>query len=216
MNHFFPHCSFKDILMTSAGVVLIGMGSGLFRASLYGADPFTTMALGVSRFAGVSFGFCQLIVNIILLIPILILNRKLIGIGTILNMVFVGYISDFVVSFFPVADQIGIAMRLVILTAAIFLASYGVAVYMVPEQGVAPYDAVNLILSGSQKLHLSYRAVRIGCDTCCILTGLLFFCTSGGEPLSLVGIGTICNLVLMGPLIQLFREKIECRTVLQS
>lgn len=36
------------LAVMAAGVVCIGIGSGLFRYSGFGADPFTTMNLGIS------------------------------------------------------------------------------------------------------------------------------------------------------------------------
>ena len=44
---------------------------------------------------GISFGTCQLSMNLLLAVVVLLVNRRMIGLGTLGNMVLVGYVSDF-------------------------------------------------------------------------------------------------------------------------
>ena len=69
---------------------------GLLRLAAFGVDPFSCMNMGISGFLGMSFGNWQLIANILLLIVVFFTARSFIGLGTVVNMVFVGYIADFV------------------------------------------------------------------------------------------------------------------------
>ena len=62
----------------------------------FGVDPFSAMNLGISGFIGWSFGTWQLLVNAIILVVVFFQARSCIGAGTIINMVFVGYIADFI------------------------------------------------------------------------------------------------------------------------
>ena len=66
----------------------------LIRVNL-GTDPCSCMNLGISRVSGVSFGTCQLCFNLLLALVVVLVNRRLIGLGTLGNMVLVGYVCDF-------------------------------------------------------------------------------------------------------------------------
>ena len=190
------------------GVLCIGIGSGLFRYAGFGADPFTTMNLGISSLLNLSFGTWQLIMNIVLFLPVLFWGRKTVGWGTAANMVFVGYLSDASLSMMnSLLDESTLVMRLMIMIVAMVIASFGVACYIVPELGVAPYDALQLMIEQHSKGKISYRAARIGCDSLCIVIGIAALLAAGGKLFSLVGIGTICNVLMMGPVIQFFKER---------
>lgn len=190
------------------GVVCIGIGSGFFRYAGFGADPFTTMNLGISSLLNLSFGTWQLIMNAALFIPVLLWGRKTIGLGTAANMIFVGYLSDAILFIMNgLFNESTLAIRLMIMVVAMVIASFGVACYIVPELGVAPYDALQLMIEQHSKGKISYRAARIGCDGLCIALGVIAWLAAGGKLLSLVGIGTIGNVLMMGPIIQFFKDR---------
>ena len=78
------------------GILFIGLCVSFLRLSQFGVDPFSAMNLGISGFIGWSFGTWQLLVNAIILVVVFFQARSCIGLGTIINMVFVGYIADFI------------------------------------------------------------------------------------------------------------------------
>ena len=200
----------RRIAMMSGGVLCIGLGSGLFRHAGFGADPFTTMNLGISELLGLSFGTWQLIMNLLLFVPVLIWGRRTIGPGTAANMILIGYISDAVL--FMVngwLPQSGLSVRLILMVCAMLMASFGVACYIIPSLGVAPYDALQLMMEKYSHGRISYRSARIGCDAFCIMAGILAMILAGGDVASLIGIGTICNVLMMGPVIQFFKDRLS-------
>ncbi len=83
------------ILLMVTGILLIGLCVSFLRIAGFGVDPFSGMNLAISGFIGWSFGNWQLVINIVLLIIVFFTVRHCIGLGTIINMVFVGYIADF-------------------------------------------------------------------------------------------------------------------------
>ena len=99
------------IAMMLIGILLIGMCVASYRMSGFGVDPFSCMNLGISGFLGMSFGNWQLIVNVVLLIIVWFTVRHCIGLGTIVNMVFVGYTADFLCWLF--LDQFGLHVTIV-------------------------------------------------------------------------------------------------------
>ncbi|GEM_PF-1629467 len=57
------------------GILLVGLGVGLFRMAVSGCDPFTTMNLGISGLLGLQFGTLQLGVSVVLLLLIVVFRR---------------------------------------------------------------------------------------------------------------------------------------------
>ncbi|CDC58606.1 uncharacterized protein BN628_01759 [Ligilactobacillus ruminis CAG:367] len=131
----------------------------------------------------------QLLVNAIILVVVFFQARSCIGAGTIINMVFVGYIADFIcyVANDVVQIQMNLPLRILALLLAQLMASMGVALYMVADMGIAPYDSVAIIIEKltHQKIPLIYRmefwnvAAACQCNhSCsCILSGkILHWC----------------------------------------
>lgn len=77
------------------GVIIIGFGVSLLVRAGLGTDPFSCLNLGISKLTGKSFGTCQLIMNLILCLVPFIFSKKNLGIGTLINMILVGYTADF-------------------------------------------------------------------------------------------------------------------------
>ena len=138
----------KKMIYMIMGIILIGICVASYRLAVFGVDPFTCMNLGISGFIGMSFGNWQLIMNIAILIVAYFTVRHCIELGTVVNMVGVGYIADFIC--WIVNDQLGITMtlplRIVLLAIGMLFASLGVAMYMTADLGIAPYDSVAFII----------------------------------------------------------------------
>ena len=60
-----------------------------------GTDPFTCMNLGFSSVLHLSFGTWQILLNLGLFVVTVIFQRNLIGLGTFVNMIAIGYTADF-------------------------------------------------------------------------------------------------------------------------
>ena len=171
------------------GILFIGLCVSFLRLSQFGVDPFSAMNLGISGFIGWSFGTWQLLVNAIILVVVFFQARSCIGAGTIINMVFVGYIADFML--------------------AQLMASMGVALYMVADMGIAPYDSVAIIIEKLTHQKIPFHKARILSDVVVVIIGIIFVTASGEGIWSVVGIGTIVNACFNGPLIQFFKTKLE-------
>ena len=193
------------------GILLIGLCVSFFRLAGFGVDPFTAMNLGISGFIGLSFGTWQLIANIIILIAVFFIARSCIGAGTIINMIFVGYIADFVC--YLVQDYFGIPMtmtlRIPALVLAQLLASLGVAMYMLADMGIAPYDSVGIMIEKGTKGKIPFHKARVLSDITVVLVGIAFSMASGNGILAVVGIGTVINALCNGPMIQFFKNRIS-------
>lgn len=200
--------SLKRVTFMLVGIVLIGMCVAAYRMSGFGVDPFTCMNLGISGFNGMLFGTWQLIINIILLIIVFFTVRHCIGIGTIINMICVGYIADFLC--WILQDKMGFVTTLPIqiglLVIGTLFASVGCAMYMAAELGIAPYDSVAFIITKLTKDKVSFRMARIVSDITCVCIGVIFCIISHGRLSAIIGIGTLVNAFCNGPLIQFFKK----------
>lgn len=134
-----------------------------------------------------------------------------IGAGTIINMVFVGYIADFIcyVANDVVQIQMNLPLRILALLLAQLMASMGVALYMVADMGIAPYDSVAIIIEKLTHQKIPFHKARILSDVVVVIIGIIFATAFGAGIWSVVGIGTIINACFNGPLIQFFKTKLE-------
>ena len=183
------------------GVIIIGFGISLSVRAGLGTDPFTCFNMGLSKITGKSFGTCQLIMNLILFIFPLVFSRKDLGLGTLANMVLVGYTADFFKFMYSFLPEKSLVESFLLMVIGLFVTAYGVAMYMEGNQGVAPYDSLGVI--AANKLKKDYGVVRMIQDIICVVIGFFL----GGT----VGIATVLTALLMGYIITYYRKKIHAK-----
>lgn len=194
----------KRCVMMITGILFIGICVGAFRLSAFGVDAFTCMNLGISGFIHMSFGNWQLIMNGAILVLVFFTIRHCIGAGTIVNMVGVGYMADFICWLFQevLKVEMVLPLRIGALVIGCLFAGLGVSFYMVAEMGIAPYDSVALIIEKWTQGKIPFQYARVVSDVTVVIIGVVFCLLSGGELRLIIGIGTICNALFNGPLIQ--------------
>lgn len=201
----------KRTIYMLLGIILIGISVASYRLSGFGVDPFTCMNLGISGFIGLSFGNWQFIMNILILIIVIFTVRHCIGAGTIINMVFVGYIADFLC--WLMNDRLrfvaNLPLRIVMLGIGMLFASLGAALYMAADMGIAPYDSVAFIIMKLSKEKIPFKYGRILSDVTVMIVGVVFCLLAGSSVWTVVGLGTVLNSLCNGPLIQFFRIRLE-------
>ena len=177
------------VLWVTVANLILGLGIAMLRLSGFGTDPFTCMNLGVSSHLPVSFAVYQMIFNVLLFIPVFILDRKSFGIGALINMLLLGYFVEFFMFLFAavgitIEGMAGnMAMRIPALVVGILVLCFGVALYMACDLGAAPYDRLSVIVENYSHGKIKFRAARICMDLVSIAVGFL----TG----SIVGLGTI-------------------------
>ena len=153
------------------------------------------MNLGISGRLGISFGTWQLTLNVAMLLVVLRFAPELISAGTLVNMIFVGYIADFFIhvlgGLMPEAG-LTLAMRALIFVPVIAAFLLAASVYMTVDLGCAPYDALPLIIAAHTK-RLSYRTIRMCWDLGALSIGFVLGAT--------VGIATVVTGFCLGPAI---------------
>lgn len=197
----------KRVIMIVVGVILVSLGVGLLRLSQFGIDAFGSMNLGIAGCTPFSFGTVQLATSFLVLIPLLFLMRECVGMGTILGMILTGYGADFVC--WLVWDKLsvyaGIPGRIGFLIAGSIVVGMGLSFCLTAQLGVTPYDGVAPLIVKLSKNRLSFRAARSLSDISCVLIGIFLCLMSKQYVWHNVGIGTVCNALFNGTIINFFR-----------
>ncbi|MCK8606868.1 YczE/YyaS/YitT family protein [Apilactobacillus ozensis] len=201
--------NFINILLRSAmsfvGIAVLSMGAVFLQKAGLGMDPFTAMNIGFSNSLHMPLGTFQLMMNAVLFIIIFIFDRKQIGIGTILNMVLVGYEIQWFYNIYDMFIHINLNpfVMIVDVVAGLLLFSLGTSLYMSLSLGSAPYDAIAPIISSH--VNLKYKYIRSLQDIVFMVIALM------GH--GAVGIITIVVAFFAGPLINYWNTHISQQLV---
>lgn len=201
----------KRIIMSLVGVVICAISVAIFKVAAFGVDPFQSLMSGLDRLIPISFGTLYVIVNMALLIFSLIVDRRNIGLATFINMFLLGYITEYSYAFLcTVIPSPSVAVRLVCLAIGVVAICFSISLYMTADLGVSTYDAISIVMSDKWKA-AKFRYCRIATDLVCVVLGVISYLIAGGEISGIpafVGIGTMITAFFMGPLIELFSDKI--------
>jgi len=197
--------------MSLFGVIICAISVGIFKIAALGVDPFQSLMAGLDKLIPIRFGTLYVIVNAILLIFSLIVDRHNIGIATFINLFLLGYITEFTHNYLQtVITEPSIFVRIICLIVGIVVICFGSAFYMTADLGVSTYDAVAIVMSNKWKWG-KFKYVRIVTDFVCVFLGIICFILGGGNfsaiP-TIVGAGTIVTAFFMGPLIDFFNNKV--------
>ncbi|WP_296140822.1 YitT family protein [uncultured Anaerococcus sp.] len=161
-----------------------------------GVDSFTAFVSGIGNLLNMNFGTIYPIVNGIIIVIVLFINRSLIGITTVLNMGLIGFSADlfrqFLLTTFPNAN---LTLKFVIFILSLILMGLGISFYLNSDLGGGAYDAIQLIMTDKIK-SLQYKYSRIICDVISVIIGYI------GR--AVLGVGTVINAFLMGPIVSVF------------
>lgn len=197
----------KRVWMSVLGVLVCGISVGFLKRASMGIDPFQSLMSGLDAVIPIRFGTLYVLANVCLLLFSLVNDRSKIGMATVLNLLFLGYVVDFshktLLYLFPELSLMG---RVIMLIIGIVLLCLSSAFYFTADLGVSTYDAVALVAAEKWKI-APFKVCRIATDLICVILGSVLYLCSGkslaqlGE---LIGIGTIITAFFMGPLIDFF------------
>ena len=191
-----------------AGILCMGFFLSFLRAVGWGTDPYTFMNESIRLRLGWTLGNWQLLLNAVLFVLVVVVNRRLIGLGTVANWVLIGYTADFCnwlwtrcIPAAVFADAGFLWLKAAIFAAALFGFVVSAAVYMNAKLGLSPYDATAALVSAALP-RLPFAPVRIAYDALAVVVGLA---VTAGTGINLRGwlLGTLCMAVALGPVIQL-------------
>jgi uncharacterized membrane protein YczE len=170
-----------------AGLVLFGVSLALMVRADLGLGPWDVFHQGVADRTGLSIG---IVVNLtaVLVLLLWIPLRQRPGLGTISNVVLVGFVTDATLALLTTPGNL--ALRSAMLVAGILANAVATALYVGAGLGPGPRDG---LMTGLAARGHSIRLVRTSIEIAVLALGWLL----GGS----VGVGTVLYALAIGPLI---------------
>lgn len=160
--------------------IIIGYGIAQTKALNFGMAPWDTLGLGIVNITGMEFGkIIQLIGLAVVIFSVMIKIYP--GIGTILNMICIGFFVDLISKFNILISPDNYFLKIIVLFYALTVQSYGLYSYLKYEIGAGPRDG--LMVGLVQITGLSVKYIKTGIEAIVLIAGFLL----GGT----VGLGTI-------------------------
>ncbi len=187
----------RRLVQLNVGLLLYGMSTALLLRAGLGVDPWTALHQGLAGVLGLSVGNVSIVVSLLVLLLWIPLRQRP-GIGTLLDAVVVGLVTDATLAVCPRAE--GLWAQSGLLGAAVLLNAVATACYLGAGLGAGPRDG---LMTGLAARGHSLRATRTVIELSALGAGWLL-----GGP---VGVGTIAYAVLIGPLAQIFIPRLAIR-----
>ncbi len=174
------------------GFFYCSLGCVVILKSNLGLAPWDVLHQGISKVTGITIGQASISLGVIIVLMDIFLGQP-IGIGTVLNFIFIGLFMDLIIflDFVPVSENM--VFRIVELLLGIFFYSYGTYLYMKQGMGCGPRDGFMQILT--KRFNKPVSVIKNGIEIVAFVVGWLL----GGK----LGIGTIATALIMGVWLQL-------------
>lgn len=183
------------IAILLVGLSILAIGATTLIVSSIGADSFLVFVDGISTTFTIKTGTTIFIVNGVLLLIVLLLNRKVIHIGTVIVTLSIGPLINFICDLGMIPEPNSFTMSLIMTLIACFVTALGIAIYMFANIGLAPFEA--FIVSLQKRFKIRFAYMKIGCDVILFVGGWLL----GG----IIGVGSVMAILIFGPAIEFFR-----------
>lgn len=181
-----------DFMKMTFGFLLCALGVVMTINSKLGVSPWDVLHQGLANITPLTMGQASIIVGIIIVAISTFLGVK-VGVGTIANMLLIGYFIDLVMNlnFIPVSNNIftGIAMMI----AGMFLMAMATYLYIGCGMGCGPRDGLMIALVRITKKPI--WLVRGSIEISALIVGWML----GG----LVGIGTLITAFGIGHCVEI-------------
>jgi uncharacterized membrane protein YczE len=170
-----------------AGLVLFGVSLALMVRANLGLGPWDVFHQGVADRTGLSIGIVVNLTAVVVLLLWIPLRQRP-GLGTISNVVLVGFVTDATLALLATPDNL--ALRAAMLVTGILANAVATALYVGAGLGPGPRDG---LMTGLAARGHSIRLVRTSIEIAVLALGWLL----GGS----VGVGTVLYALTIGPLI---------------
>ena len=192
-----------DMALAIAGIMLVGIGIAFISSAGLGNDAIGMMYDGIRCALNLSpeqLGNASNIVNLVLALTVLLLNRHYINIGTVIYVLPYGKMVDLGGKLYhTIFNSQTLSIQIVGATMGCCLLYFGVAMFIVADIGLDPFTGFVMVLR--DKLKREYKYVKIFFDIACVVIGF----SLGGR----LGVITIITSLFAGPTIQFFTMNIK-------
>ena len=174
------------------GFFFFALGMVLTMHANLGRAPWDVLHHGLSRVTGLTVGQANQVIGVAVVILALFLKEK-IGLGTILNIYFIGFFVDLIIksNFVPVLESL--TWGLVMMFGGMIVFAFAGYLYISAGFYAGPRDL--LMVGFTRKWRFKAGVIRTFIETTVFLAGLLL----GGQ----YGLGTLLFALFCGPIMQI-------------
>ena len=189
---FTPKGYLIRLLVFAGGLYLLAFGVSVIIQANLGTATWDVLHIGLSENFGLSIGRWVQIVGVVMVVLTSLLEKTRIQIGSVLNIVFVGFFLNQILAadFIPVPDTL--AVRIIMLLVGVTIMGVGSGMYVSSKIGAGPRDGMTLYIA--KRFSLSVGTSRTILESLALTSGWLL-----GGP---VAIGTFVTVPLIGPIMQ--------------
>ena len=156
-----------------------------------GLSPWDVFHQGLSNITGLTIGQVSIIVGVIVVLITVLLKLE-IGIGTIANMILIGFFIDLINYLNIIPESTNLLTGILMLIASLFVMAIGSYLYIGCELGCGPRDGLMIAI-----VRITGKSVGV-IRFCIELGALVIGWMLGGT----VGIGTLITVAFLGYAIQ--------------
>lgn len=173
------------------GTILMGLGIEMIVVANQGFDSVSTLILGLMQHTAIPFGRWSQLISFLFLLMTLLYNRRILGIGSLINTFLVGETINRTANIFQSIDFFKNSMGSSVLGFCVM--ALGTAIYLSGGLGSGPLEGMMFCVCDC--LQVSLQKGRIILDFIIVVSGILLGST--------FGVGTAFAIFLLGPMIQL-------------
>lgn len=180
------------VIVFVCGIFILALGAATLITANIGVATWDVLHIGLARISSLSVGRWVQIVGITMVLMTCVFERKRPVLGSVLNIVLVGFFLNFILSVNIIPHFENIGARILLLIIGIILMGIGSGMYVASKVGAGPRDGMTLFLA--RRFSISVRLARTILEISALTIGWLI-----GGPVS---IGTFISVPLIGPVMQ--------------
>lgn len=179
-------------IVFTVGILLLSLGVVLTIQASLGVSPWDVLHIGLAIQTSLGVGTWIIIIGVSLIMITCIAERSLPKIGSVLNVLGIGFFINIIMDLQLIPTFESIWGRLLELLIGLVILGFGSGMYVSARLGAGPRDGLTLLLCN--RLGWSVSRVRTTMEVIVVIIGW-----SIGGP---VAIGTLITAVLIGPIMQ--------------
>lgn len=183
---------FGIVIRSTLGFLLCAIGVVMALNSNLGLSPWDVFHQGLTNVINITIGQAGIVVGIVIVIITCILGLE-VGIGTIANIIVIGYFIDLIIysEIIPISNNLFTGILMMI--GSLFINAIGSYLYIGCEMGCGPRDGLMVALVKLTGKPVSL--IRFSIESVALIIGWFL----GG----LVGIGTLITVLGIGYCVQI-------------
>ena len=180
------------VIVFLAGIFVLALGAGTVITANLGAATWDVLHIGLSKITGLSVGRWVQIIGILMILTTAFLEKKRLAIGSVLNIVIVGFFLNIILNSGIIPSFTEKFPRVIMLILGIIFMGTGSGMYVSSKVGAGPRDGMTLFISN--KFSISVGLSRTILEFIALTCGWLV-----GGP---VALGTFITVPFVGPVMQ--------------